>query len=348
MINIGKLLDACGISYTDKQLSKLDNLVNKLLKKLSLQQFDANETTPNVSIIVSTSGSLPDSVDNSRNEDFASETKLKSMEELDFKHEPYYNSTIKEEIQEEIEIEIKEECPKDPFASLETFDDSESGESIKSFVCDTHDASFKLKLDCISHIATVHEGKNPLSREPCTSDNVPKEYRENNKSFISDTCDANFRQMSDCISHIPTVHEGKKLKSNYIATVSSPNIIIDQHKASSSNTVTLKHSKELITKLKSKWPALTLANDNSLKCPKCNFETSRQHSLDLHVQSSHISCEQCGQVFYGHRAKSQLAGHLKKHQVQFPKQYLCYFCKKDCLYKQNIKKHMKICHKRNG
>ena len=298
MINIGNLLDVCGISYTGKQLSKLDNLVNKLLKKLSLQQFDANETTPNVSIIVSTSGSLPDSVDNSRNEDFASETKLKSMEELDFKHEPYYNSTIKEEIQEEIEIEIKEECPKDPFASLETFDDSESGKSIKSFVCDTHDASFKLKSDCISHIATVHEGK--------------------------------------------------KLKSNYIATVSSQNIIIDQHSASSSNTVTLKHSKDLITKLKSKWPALTLANDNSLKCPKCNFETSRQHSLDLHVQSSHISCEQCGQVFYGHRAKSQLAGHLKKHQVQFPKQYLCYFCKKDCLYKQNIKKHMKICHKRNG
>ena len=46
MINIGKLLDACGISYTDKQLSKLDNLLNKLLKKLSLHQLDSNETTP--------------------------------------------------------------------------------------------------------------------------------------------------------------------------------------------------------------------------------------------------------------------------------------------------------------
>jgi hypothetical protein len=122
MINIGKLLDACGISYTDKQLSKLDNLVNKLLKKLSLQQLDLNETTP-------TSDYIPDSEDKSRNEDFASETKLKSMEEFDFKHEPYYNNTIKEEMPEDIAIAIKEEYPKDPLASLETFDDSESRES---------------------------------------------------------------------------------------------------------------------------------------------------------------------------------------------------------------------------
>ena len=324
MINIGNLLDACGISYTDKQLSKLDNLVNKLLKKLSLQQLHSNETT----IHDSQSDCIPDSEDKTRNEDFASETKQKSMEEFDFEHETYYNNTIKEETLEDIAIEIKEECPKDPFALLETFVDSESGESIKSFVFDTRDTSFKQKSDCISHIATVHERKNPLSREPCTSDNVHEEKREINKSFVFDTCDAS-----------------SKLKSNYIA-ISSPNIIIDQHSASSSNTVTLKHSKDLITKLKSKWPALTSAKENSFKCPKCNFETFRQHSLDLHVKSSHVDCQQCGQVFYGHRAKSQLAGHLKKHQTQEPKQYLCEFCQKDCKYKQHVKKHMKICHKR--
>ena len=50
MINVGNLLDACGISYTDKQLVKLDKLVNKLLKQLSLQQFVSNETTKNDSI----------------------------------------------------------------------------------------------------------------------------------------------------------------------------------------------------------------------------------------------------------------------------------------------------------
>ena len=38
MIKIGSLLDACGISYTDKQLEKLDKLCDELLKKLILQQ----------------------------------------------------------------------------------------------------------------------------------------------------------------------------------------------------------------------------------------------------------------------------------------------------------------------
>ena len=101
--------------------------------------------------------------------------------------------------------------------------------------------------------------------------------------------------------------------------------VSDQPSASTSNTVILKQSKELITSLKSKWPCLTSeaeANDNSLKCPKCNFETSKKNSFDLHVKSIHVECEQCGQVFVGSRAKGQLSGHLKKHRNQFPKQYL--------------------------
>ena len=201
MINIGKLLDACGIPYTDKQLSKLDKLLNKLLKKLSLQQLDSNETTP----YDSTSDCIPDSEDKYRNEEFASETKLKSMEEFNFKHEPYYNNTIKEEILEDIAIEIKEECPKDPFASLETFDDSESGESIKSSIFDTRD---KLKSNCMNHIATV----------------------------------------------------------------SSPNMIIDQHSASTSNTFCLKRGKTSHTE-EGKKPRL-------YKCsvPQCKLKVEKYFS----------------------------------------------------------------------
>ena len=87
MIEIGNLLDTCGISYTDKQLAKLDKLLHELLNKLSLQQFDANETTQH--------GSIPDSEDRLRNEDFASETELKPfqhyVQEFDFESEPHYN-----------------------------------------------------------------------------------------------------------------------------------------------------------------------------------------------------------------------------------------------------------------
>ena len=53
MINIGNLLDACGISYTEMQLAKLDKLLNELLKNLSLQRFDSNKTTQHNPIPVS-------------------------------------------------------------------------------------------------------------------------------------------------------------------------------------------------------------------------------------------------------------------------------------------------------
>ena len=118
MINIGNLLDFCGISYTEKQLVELDKLVNELLKKLSLQQFDSNGTKQQ-------HDSTLDSEDKSRNEDFYSETKLKPMEKFDFKSDLHYDSTIKEEILEESDIEIKEEPANDPFASLETLNNSE-------------------------------------------------------------------------------------------------------------------------------------------------------------------------------------------------------------------------------
>ena len=113
MINIGNLLDACGISYTEKQLAKL----NKLLKKLSLQQFNSNETTQQ-------HDSISDSEDKSRNEGFDEETKLipfqTAIYEIDFEPEPHYNNIVKAEILEESVIEIKEE-----FAFLETLENSE-------------------------------------------------------------------------------------------------------------------------------------------------------------------------------------------------------------------------------
>ena len=117
MINIANLLDACGISYTDKQLVKLEKLFHELLKKLSLQQFDSNETTQQ-------HDSTTDSEDKSRNEGFDEETKLKPFQtaiyEVDFEPEPHYNNIVKAEILEESVIEIKEE-----FASLETLKNSE-------------------------------------------------------------------------------------------------------------------------------------------------------------------------------------------------------------------------------
>ena len=112
MIEIGNLLDTCGISYTDKQLEKLDKLIKKLLKKLCLQQYESNKTSQN--------HSNPNSEDKLRNEDFANQTGLKTSqhcrEKFRFEPEPHCNNTIKEE--------IKKEFYHEPYVSLEEFNNS--------------------------------------------------------------------------------------------------------------------------------------------------------------------------------------------------------------------------------
>ena len=110
MINIGSFLDACGISYTDKQLAKLDKLFDELLNKLILQQYDFDETTQQ-------HDSTLDYEQNASKEEFPNNTKLKPFQhcipefelKTEFKSEPNYDNTIKEEILEESEIEIKKE-----------------------------------------------------------------------------------------------------------------------------------------------------------------------------------------------------------------------------------------------
>ena len=111
MIEIGNLLDTCGISYTDKQLAKLDKLIKELLKKLCLQQYESNKTSQNHS---NPEGKVI-------NEDFAIKAELKtfqhSNEKFNFEPEPHCNDTITKE--------IKQEFYHEPYVSLEEFNNSE-------------------------------------------------------------------------------------------------------------------------------------------------------------------------------------------------------------------------------
>ena len=81
----------------------------------------------------------------------------------------------------------------------------------------------------------------------------------------------------------------------------------------------------------------------SLHCPipLCKFETSRKNCLDVHIKS-HVSCQQCGEVFPG---KRQLAVHLTTHK-QKKKQLFCEFCNREFKDKSNRWRHEKICKKR--
>ena len=141
MINVTNLLDACGISYTDKQLAKLEKLLHELLKKLSLQQFDANETTQHETI--QQHDSISDSEVKSRIEGFDEETNLKpfqtAIHEIDFEPEPHCNNIIKTEILGESFIEIKEE-----FASLETLENSEAPVDVSDIVHENYNITLSI------------------------------------------------------------------------------------------------------------------------------------------------------------------------------------------------------------
>ena len=150
MIKIGNLLDACRISYTDKQLAKLDKLVNELLKKLSLHVFDSNETTQN--------DLIPDYQDETRNKDSTDKTELPSqncIQEFYFEPESQSDNRIMGEISRKSEIEIKEEFPKDPFASLET---SNKCKDISDMVCEKNvesiDSSRLIPADVVEDNST--------------------------------------------------------------------------------------------------------------------------------------------------------------------------------------------------
>ena len=45
MINIGLLLDACGISYTENQLLKLENLLNSIVEQYTANEITSNQTS---------------------------------------------------------------------------------------------------------------------------------------------------------------------------------------------------------------------------------------------------------------------------------------------------------------
>ena len=115
MINIGALLDACGISYTEKQLKKLDRLFNHLVKGKIFKNFPGTNSKDN---------SCKDSSPNSkpRRLYFIDTKEKESSENFDQYLEPEINIAIKEEIVEEEVLEIKDEI--DPLASFEAVENS--------------------------------------------------------------------------------------------------------------------------------------------------------------------------------------------------------------------------------
>jgi hypothetical protein len=311
MINIGNLLDFCGISYTDKQLSKLDKLFGELLKKLSLQQFDSIETTKH----------------DSRNEEFATKTELNplqpSNQDFDFKFQLNYNNTIKEEIQEDGMIEIKEEFSNDPFASLETFNNSEgindivhknhilnkeNRESsnnilITPFDCHICEKKFSRKDEIKRHTDSVHEKKKP------------------HQCLI---CDKQFARKSDVKRHTDSVHEEKKPHKCTICDYSC------SLKADLKGHIESVHEKK-----------------KPHKCSICDYSCFKKHKLNIHIASVHEKKKphKCSHCDYSCSEKGRLKRHIESvHEKKKP--HKCSICENSFSEKSKLKAHIVSVHSR--
>ena len=323
MINVGNLLDACGISYTDKLLVKLDKLIDELLNELSLQQFDSNQTKQENDFTL-------DSEDKSRKHDFENETKLKPFQhcipefefKTEFKSEPNYDNTIKEEIQEESAIEIKKEFPIDPFASLDTFNNSEDVREIanenynhnpentdntdnfpikrnKCLICHK---KFLRKAELKRHTDSVHEGKRPHKCSICDkSCSLKAELKahiesvhEKKKPYKCSICGYSCSTNGNLKTHIESVHEKKKHKCSICDYSFSQKSSLRRH-TDSVHAINKQH-----------------------KCPICDFSCSLQDSLMTHIESVH--------------------GKKKPH--------LCSICEYSCSQKGNLKRHIESVHEK--
>ena len=351
MINIGNLLDACGISYTDKQLAKLDKLVNELLQKLSLQQFACDKTLQ--------CDSIPVSLDKSRNENFVNRTVLKPFQELDIKPEPHSSTIIMEEIVEDSMIEICQTCGlefgnkavlkihnslvhpeenkddqnsdlvgNDPFVSLQTFDNSKHVSDSVQENCNRNKNNAKHDVETIEKIPTILEETEIQMQEPdahCEESaklNMDTSVHEKKKPFKCDICDYNFFEKGNLKRHTDSVHEGKK---PYKCSICDKRCSL---KAELKEHIEIVHEKK-----------------KPHKCPICDYKCAKKGNLNTHVASVHEKKKphKCSICDFSCSQQSQLKRHIYSvHEKQKPHQ--CLMCDKSFSQLSQLKTHTDSVH----
>ena len=352
MIDTGLLLDICEISYTEKQLTRLDKLINDFIKQHTfIKKFHGI-------------GSKENSY-----QDLSSELKFKSLkvyfigtkEENSFKScdqnlDPgtKNNDIIKEEFFEESVLEIKDEF--DPFANLDVIENSKDignteYEENELESCNNFTADEKIK-DIID----------PSSKDYCKNaenkqeNPMPKKKPRRKKQAVQTKtktifrckyCKEDFNNKDQLRMHISQSHD------------SYPCTLCDYKYASEkllNKHMLLKHRKRKYTCSACNVSCKTVKLINlHMKqdhgkilehfCAWCDEKFGSYLDLTKHVHKVHENdkvhrCEQCDKKFI---SPSQLDAHIKGVHLKI-KPYCCEKCGKSFPTNWGLKHHIETHH----
>ena len=214
-MNIGLLLDCCGIYYTDEQLLKLEKLVENFIEKIIRENRDKNSENPSENLNVKEE--LPE---NSSECNYMSteicETELKEEQDQDdfditddqHHDDNFYESDEDIPVRKKFKKEKKEKCQIcfKSFASQDSMEEHfkkyhENGE----YQCHICHATFTFTNYLRSHMKSAHEGLNSYQCMIC------------HESFASDY---KLQKHIAIEKHIQPVHEKEKLEKCKICSKS--------------------------------------------------------------------------------------------------------------------------------
>ena len=344
MINIGTLLDACGISYTAKQLKKLDRLFNHLVKGNIFKNFPGiGSKDSSYKDLSSHVKSLKVYFIENKEKEPLSENNCSKY----FEAETENNVVIKEELLEESVLEIKDEF--DPLTTLETVENceyisdntyeecsqnTETEDKNSTFISDTINKD--LKIDSKNTKEGFNQKKKLKRKRPAV--NIGNKCRY---------CKEDFSDKDQLRTHISQVHNkfSCKLCEQKCGSEKLLNKhFLLQHRNRKYNCCACNMSFKSVAKIN-----LHMKQDHGkileYFCARCDEKFRLSTKLVLHIHSVHendnvYQCEHCDKKFL---IPGKLSYHIRHNHLKI-KPYCCEKCGKSFAFSTVLKEHIAIHH----
>ena len=344
MINVGTLLDACGISYTEKQLKKLDRLFNHLVKGNIFKNFPGIGSKDNSYKDLSPHfKSLKVYFTENKEKDSLSDNNCSKY----FEPETENNIVIKEEILEENVLEIKEEF--DPLTTFETVENYKyiSDNTYEEYIQDqnteneNHNSTFIRGNEDFKQISkNTKEGKKKKKKLK----RIRPALNIGNKCRY---CKEDFSDKPQLRTHISEVHNlypctlcERKCASEKLLN----NHFLLQHRNRKYNCCACDMSFKSVTKIN-----LHMKQDHGkileYFCARCDEKFRLSTKLVLHIHKVHenekvYQCEHCDKKFL---IPGKLSYHIM-HNHLIIKPFFCEKCGKSFPFSYPLKEHIAIHH----